>query len=392
VCQPRLWGFLLRRDQEQQPPMVLDDRLRQPHAGSRVLRTSTARPIEAQNPHESEIRFMNKLREIASKRGLLFGAAVSYEHLAKKKFARLRKLLAEQCSVLVSENDMKWDALHPEENRYSFAAADEFVAFAKGHRQRVRGHALCWHKQNPAWLARRLGAATSKEATRLLTEHIHRVAARYCGRVHSWDVVNEAISGRAQDGLRNSPFRDAIGPKYVELAFRAAAEADPKALLTYNDYGLERNERKREKVLAMLRSLVTKNVPVHALGLQSHLNATNRSASWDGLNIFLDRIESLGLQVFITELDVDDYAIPGSESERDNRVAEVYRDYLKNVLSHRAVRAVFTWGIDDRHSWLQESKHRPPRLDGKPKRPLLFNGNLKPKAAFHATCAAIRDR
>ena len=110
------------------------------------------------------------------------------------------------------------------------------------------------------------------------------------------------------------------------------------------------------------------------------------------MNIFLDRIENLGLQVFITELDVDDYAILGSERQRDKRVAEVYSDYLKNVLSHRAVRAVLTWGIDDRHSWLRKSKHKPSRLDKKQKRPLLFSGNLKPKAAFHATCAAIRDR
>src|SRR6266849_7894816 len=83
------------------------------------------------------------------------------------------------------------------------------------------------------------------------------------------------------------------------------------------------------------------------------------------MNIFLDRIENLGLQIFITELDVDDYAILGSERQRDKRVAEVYSDYLKNVLSHRAVRAVLTWGIDDRHSWLRKSKHKPSRLDKK---------------------------
>jgi endo-1,4-beta-xylanase len=325
------------------------------------------------------------LREVAQKRTVLFGAAVDSSDL---KPGTKSVLIARQCAILVSENDMKWDTIHPSDDCYDFSAADALFAFAKSHRLKVRGHTLCWHNQNPAWLRKKLRTASPKEARKVLEEHIHTVVSRYAGRVHSWDVVNEAISTRSgrRDKLRDSPWLSAIGPKYLEIAFRAAAEADPKSLLTYNDYGLEssRTEGKRRALLQLSAEMRAKGIPLHAVGLQSHLSATSRADSaWKGLDQFLDDIEGLGLQVYITELDVNDRNLSRSVADRDRVVAGVYAGYLGHVLAHRAIKAVLTWRLCDCDSWL--------RARGA-KRPLPFDSRSKPKVAFSAIWKAFADR
>lgn len=284
---------------------------------------------------------------------------------------------------------MKWQTIHPEPRRFDFLRGDALVDFASHNGQRIRGHNLCWHKQLPRWFA---AVATHRNAEMLLRDHIATVAGHYAGRIHSWDVVNEAVDvkdGRP-DGLRVSPWLQLIGTQYLEIAFRAAALADPHALLTYNDYGLEQDspdaEAKRTAVLRLLTSLKNKDVPLQALGLQSHLHAGPQPYSWDGLRRFLDKIQQLGLQVFVTELDVDDGRLPADIGARDGAVGELYRSYLKNVLQHPCVNAILTWGLTDRDTWLN-SFH--PRADGQPQRPLPFDARLEPKPAFAAMREAI---
>ncbi|PYT42409.1 MAG: hypothetical protein DMG47_16070 [Acidobacteria bacterium] len=130
-------------------------------------------------PVSLEAAEVARLREIAATRGLLFGAAVSDPQLKRPE---LVALLAEQCSILVAENQMKWRATHPEPNRYDFAAADSFMDFAASHHVPARGHNLCWHEHNPAWLE---ATATAENAVSLLRSHIQTVAGRYKGRIHS---------------------------------------------------------------------------------------------------------------------------------------------------------------------------------------------------------------
>lgn len=327
-----------------------------------------------------------RLRDIAAQRGLLAGPAVSYAQLERPEFDGA---LADEASIVVAENDMKWRRIHPDQDRYDFSRADALLAFATAHGQKLRGHNLCWHEYNPEWLGRN---ATKRNAADLLRGHIAAVAGHFRGQIHSWDVVNEAVAvedGR-EDGLRKSIWLELIGPDYLEVAFRAAAAADPNALLTYNDYDLEQDspghERKRQAVLQLLSSLRDRQAPIHALGIQSHLRAELTPAGWSGLHRFLDEVERLDLQVFVTELDVDDRALPADITERDGRVAELYRDYLTNALQHRSVKAVLTWGLTDRDSWLNSSKKR---SDGLPQRPLPFDADLKPKPAFFAMRDAI---
>ncbi|HMD07238.1 MAG TPA: endo-1,4-beta-xylanase [Candidatus Acidoferrum sp.] len=322
-----------------------------------------------------------KLRQIAHSKGLYFGTAVSDSQLKRPEFT---PLLFDQCSMLVAENQMKWRATHPEQDRFDFTQADFFMDFAESHHIPARGHNLCWHEHNPTWLD---SAITQQNAVSLLTTHIQAVVGRYKGRIHSWDVLNEAIdpTHKNPQGLRNSLWLQNIGEDYVELAFRTAAKADPAALLTYNDYDIETDapsqQAKREAVLAMLQRLIKKGVPIQALGVQSHLRTNEGTPTWTGLNKFLLEIEKLNLQVFVTELDVDDSFMPAGIPERDRQVAELYRSYLENILRPNSVKAVLTWCLSDRDSWLQKFR---PRKDGLPQRPLPLDAQLNPKPAFFA--------
>ena len=323
--------------------------------------------------------------------GLLYGCAVNMNALGAD--AAYAALIREQCRIVVAENAMKWGALRPSADGFNFDQTDALVAFAESNRMKIRGHNLVWHQSNPKWLE---ATATKENARDLLVTHIETVAGRYAGRMHSWDVVNEAIhveEGRP-DGLRNSLWLRLIGEEYIELAFKTAREADPQALLTYNEYGIEEEtragEQKRAAVIEMLRRMAARRVPVDAVGVQSHIAAGTTGVAYGaGLMRFIAAARELGLQVFITEMDVNDRALAADGPGRDAAVAAAYRQYLELVLGDPAVRLVLTWGITDRYTWLD---HEESRADGKPERPLLFDAAGKAKASFFAVRDAFDRR
>jgi endo-1,4-beta-xylanase len=256
----------------------------------------------------------------------------------------------------------------------------------------VRGHNLCWHEQLPLWFA---AVANKENARSLLTQHIQTVAGRYAGRVHSWDVVNEAVhvpDGHS-DGLRNSPWLDLIGPEYIELAFITAAKADPQAKLTYNDYDIELDTEeqaaKRGQVLMLIRRLHARGIPIQAVGIQSHLQATGPRPG-AGVVSLIREAAKMGLEVYISEMDVNSHALPGSADLQDAAVADVYKQYLDLVLPEPNVKAVLTWGITDAHTWLNQSKQpwavRPDRAR---QRPLPFDDNYAPTPTFFAIRGAL---
>jgi endo-1,4-beta-xylanase len=327
------------------------------------------------------------LKAHASARGLLTGCAVSAKLFREDK--AFRKVLAEQYSIVVPENCLKWNMLRPTAETYSFVDADSLVAFAEAHTMKVRGHNFVWHEALPGWFA---GTVNKDNAQKFLVDHIQTVGGRYKGKIHSWDVVNEAIwipDGRP-DGLRSSsPWFQMLGPGYIDLAFRTAREADPTVLLTYNDYGIEYDNenqgKKRAAVLALLRRMKVDKVPLDALGIQSHIHAISKDGFSRGVRELIDGARALGLQVLITELDVNDDSVAASDlAERDKIVADVYRSYLTAALEGREVKAVLTWGTSDRNTWLNNGtkfrKQHPERLQ----RPLPFDPDYAPARAFFA--------
>ena len=329
----------------------------------------------------------NSLGAHAAAHGSLYGCAVDVHAL--KTDPAYAVLIREQCGIVVAENEMKWAALRPTAETFRFDDADALVAFAEANRMKIRGHNLAWHRGNPKWFDTEL---TATNARKVLVTHIQTVMHRYAGRMHSWDVVNEAIDVKNgwPDGLRDTVWLRLAGEGYLELAFRAAREADPKALLTYNEYGIEaessESEQKRTATLGLLRRMLDHKVPLDALGVQSHIAAASPKGPTygAGLTRFLSSVRALGLQVFITEMEVNDRALAVDIPQRDAAVAAAYKQYLDIVLADPAVRAVLTWGITNRHTWLNGEDSR---ADGQPERPLPFDSD------YHATQAfiAIRD-
>jgi endo-1,4-beta-xylanase len=327
---------------------------------------------------------------------LLYGAAVNPALLDVDGVASgsttdgYTQLVEQQTNILVAENAMKWAALRPTAQSFDFAQADRLMRFAALTGDRVRGHNLCWHEALPAWFA---ATANKDNARKLLVEHIQTVAGRYRGRIHSWDVVNEAVNpkdGRA-DGLRNSPWLELVGPDYIEVAFQTAALADPGAKLTYNEYDIELDTpeqmEKRGQVMVLLRRLKARGIPIQAVGVQSHLKADGAQPG-AGLVEFVRQAGKMGLEVFVTEMDVNTRGVEGGPEAQDAAVAQVYRNYLGMMLAEPNVPVALTWGITSAHSWLNESKQPwAKRPDGARQRPLPFDDDLRPTPAF----AAIRE-
>jgi endo-1,4-beta-xylanase len=316
-------------------------------ATQRIWASQTAQPAAA-----ADVTGAASLRAHADAHGLLVGCAVVPEKLTGEP--EYASLVASQSSILVPENAMKWPAVHPAPDKFNFTGADTIVAFAAAHGQKVRGHNLCWHEALPGWFA---GAVTKENARQILTEHIRTVAGHFAGKLHSWDVVNEAIDPKSglPGGLRKSPWLDLAGPDYIDLAFRTAREADSRALLTYNDYGIETDATdeiaKREAVLGLVRGMKQRGVPIDAVGVQSHLKTQN-PVPGKGLRDFVRELRRMDLRVFITELDVDEKKLEGSDEERDAAIARVYRGYVTRMVAEPNVDAVLTWGITDRYTWL----------------------------------------
>ncbi len=338
---------------------------------------------------EENVSGPRSLRAHAQAHGLLVGCAVVPEKLADE--TPYANTVAQQANLLVAENAMKWRALRPAPDKYNFAPADAILAFANAHDQGLRGHNLCWHEALPDWFQT---TVTHENARQILTTHIQHVAGHFAGKLHSWDVVNEAIDvkdGRP-DGLRKSPWLDLVGPDYVEIAFRTAHKADAKVLLTYNDYGIEldtpEQEQKRAQVLALVKRLKSRHVPIHAVGIQSHLTA-GEGIPGAGLREFIRELRAMDMQVFITELDVSDHKLTGSAAERDDAVAKLYGDYLSLVLAEPNVKAVLTWGITDKYTWLNH-QHR--RSDGLQQRCLPFDVEYQPTPVFFAMRDALDAR
>ncbi len=329
------------------------------------------------------------IREAARSRGLLAGCAVNLHALQTD--TAYAQLVKEQANIVVAENAMKFGPIHPAQNQFAFEAADYLFGFAQDHGMQVRGHNFVWHRQLPAWFE---SYATPGNAASILVNHIETVGGRYAGRVQSWDVVNEAIhvEDGKPGGLRNSPWYQLLGPGYIDLAFRTARQVDPHALLCYNDYGLESeaagDANKRSAVLKLLRGMRERGVPLDAVGIQSHISAGDNARYGQGLTDFMREIQAMGLQILLTEMDVNDRALGADTQTRDKTVGAAYYHFLKLALANPAVTAILTWGITDKYSWLDGEDSRPDKL---PERALPFDADLKPKLAYIAEVQALRN-
>ncbi|MDX1932690.1 MAG: endo-1,4-beta-xylanase [Capsulimonadales bacterium] len=314
-------------------------------------------------------------------------------------------------SAITPENALKPDAVQPSEGRFTFEQGDRLVEIAAKTGATAVGHCLVWHQQTPRWFFEGANGQplTREVALARLRKHISTVVGRYKGKIKEWDVVNEAI----QDGpgtLRPSPWLKAIGEDYIAEAFRAAHEADPEALLIYNDYNIEL-PYKRPKTIEFLKSLLAKKVPIHAVGIQCHWRMENPPIA--ETEAAIREYAALGLKVMITELDIgvlptkyqgaDISTVENMTAEQEavlnpytkglpeavaRQQAERYRQAFEMFLRHRdKIGRVTFWGSRDSQSWLNNFPIR-----GRTDYPLLFDRAGQPKPAFSAIVEAVSNR
>jgi endo-1,4-beta-xylanase len=327
------------------------------------------------------------LRQRAAARGLFYGCAAGSYQLNDADF---RQALAREANMLVPEYELKREIVEPRPGQFDYSGADALATFADAHGMKMRGHTLVWYAANPPWLEAKVLAAPDDE---ILTDYVARLVGRYRGRIHSWDVVNEAIlpgDGRA-DGLRDCLWLKRFGPAYIDLAYRTAKQADPEALLVYNDWGCEGgeawNDRFRGATLKFLAGALARKVPVEALGLQGHLNAFGPGVDQKKLRAFLGEVRAMGLRILVTEHDVDDSGGPSDIDVRDRAVAEASAHFLDVVLDNDATLAVLTWGLTDRY--LKSPGGLRATLSGYTPRKLPLDAGLKRKAMWSAIARAF---
>jgi endo-1,4-beta-xylanase len=345
------------------------------------------------------------LREALRSCGILVGTAVRPSQLSEAAYA---STLAREFNMVEPEDVLKWEVVHPAPEVFDFSQGDQVVDFAMRHGMKVRGHTLVWHRQNPKWLTE--GKYASPELSEILEKHIKTVVEHYRGKIFAWDVVNEAFDELRPGELRSTIWRDQPGialeasnePRvsskadraeladrspqkpcsYIERCFRWAHEADPQALLFYNDAEAEAVNPKSDAIYAMVRDFRQRGVPIDGVGLQMHVAHLHADIASISENI--RRLTLLGIQVHITEMDV---ALPvdalGNARPEDlRRQADIFRDIVSACLAYPRCTAIQTWGFTDKYSWIGSHSKK---TEGAA---LLFDREYRTKPAYEA----VRNR
>jgi endo-1,4-beta-xylanase len=287
------------------------------------------------------------LKQLAAYTGVAVGAQAMRSQL--RSDPSLAGFIAQNFNVLTPGIELKWERVHPSLNTYFFDDGDWMVNFAQSHGMQVHGHNLCWNNFNPAWMAKTI---TKANAERILTDHITKVVSHYRGRVASWDVVNEPVRSQQgrPDGLSTGLWMDVLGPQYIDIAFSAARAADSDAKLIMNLDAIEqdtgREPDNRQHALTLIKGMQSRKIPIDGIGSESHLDG-NTSVKSQGALQFYRAIQSLGLSVSLSELDINDTSESGDPGSRKTRNGNVYATFIDWVGSSVPLSRISFWTISD---------------------------------------------
>ncbi len=303
---------------------------------------------------------------------------VALDMMELNSSAEYQTIATEQFNSITPENIFKAESIHPERGFYNWLETDSLMSYCERTQKRVHGHTLIWHVQLPEWIRSFQGTKADWELH--MKEHIQTIMTRYKGKIAGWDVVNEAFN---EDGtLRNSIWRQHIGDSYIEKAYRFAREADPNALLFYNDYNLEVSPTKRAAVITYFNNLRLRGVKIDGIGLQMHISIVHPGSS-EIASALMD-VSANEYKVHISELDISVNPLGKNITattellgEQANLMGAILLHYRQLPLKHRY--GITFWGVSDRNSWIRSTYNR---IDY----PLLFDDNYQPKPMY---CKAI---
>lgn len=281
-------------------------------------------------------------RSLADKAGVTFGLAVQAGDVLDPA---VKKFIVSNFNLIVPENTLKWQHIRPTKTFWNWSDMDALVAFAAENKIAVKGHTFVWHQQNPPYVS---GLKTREEAVALLTDQITTIMTRYKGKIREYDVANEVLN---EDGtMRDTVWLRAIGPDYLDIAFKAARAADPGATLVLNDYNNEyAGTAKADAFYELAKSLKARGVPLDAVGLQLHLMA-DFPLNVGALKETVARFKELGMPVAFTEVDVRVKLPVTPEKEAAQRA--IYEGLVDIAKNEDGAGAFVLWGYTDKKSWI----------------------------------------
>ncbi|HLQ70440.1 MAG TPA: endo-1,4-beta-xylanase [Bacillota bacterium] len=346
-------------------------------------------------------QIQNKSEEVIFKEAYAdyfhIGTALNLEQIWQRD-AEAAKIVKQHFNSIVAENCMKSKFIQPREGEFYFDDADRFVEFGEKNDMHIVGHTLIWHSQAPDWFfTDKEGNDVSRDVLiERMRNHIHTIVSRYKGRVHGWDVVNEAILDNGE--YRKSKFYEIIGEDFIPLAFQFAQEADPEAELYYNDYSTA-IQAKRKKIIQIVKKMLDTGHQVDAIGMQQHNGLSHPSLAEVEKTII--GFASLGVKVMVTEMDISvlpyakvdagaeltDTALynktldpyqEGLPEEKMEELGDRYVDFFSLYVKHQdKISRVTLWGVGDGDSWKNDWP-----IEGRTDYPLLFDRNYYPKPFF----------
>lgn len=326
------------------------------------------------------------IRDLAKERGRFIGTILNSEWFNDAIEPEFEEIHKTQFNVVVAENEMKFDATEPSENKFNYTKGDKMVEYAQANGLRVRGHALAWHSQVASWVSNYSGQ--KEKLLSVLKNHIDSVVGHWKGKVAEWDVVNEAVNDEYDAGWRstNSVWYEGIGPEFLDSAFVWAHAADPDAELCYNDYSLEWGLREKSKasfVVEQVKRWKENGIPITCVGTQTHIEISHETTP-QNVRALAKALAELGVTLNITELDIgfpkgsadqlgaDDYAKQG----------HLYRQFMDVFLEEPNMGEFVIWGLTDAHSWLDDQQGKTQGL--------LYDKQYKPKPAFDSIMVSIK--
>jgi endo-1,4-beta-xylanase len=318
------------------------------------------------------------LKQAAACNNKLIGAAISQGSLSTSGYANA----AGEFNYFTPENEMKWDTIESSQNNFNYGPGDAIVNFATQRSAKVKGHTLVWHSQLPGWVS------SAADVKTVMINHITSVMNHYKGKLHAWDVVNEAVdvddkkTGMGNARLRESVFKTKIGTDYIDLAFQTARKVDPSAKLFYNDYSTEGMNDKSDYVYKMVKDMKARGIPIDGVGIQTHIGTPNDSPTAAEVKENINRLAALGLEIQISELDVN-----GCDGITDAAMATIYHDLVAACVQQPLCTAITVWGINDGRSWLNSFSEA--GCNGQSARALLFTDSYQKKATYTAVVNAL---
>lgn len=353
------------------------------------LASTVAHPLTAA-AREAALEWTVGLKDHAARAGIIYGASIANDNW---QLPECRALYGHEARIITTDLSLKFAILRPSRDQFNFGSADDIVSWALANGKLVRGHTLIWNEYNGDWVNR----CSAHEVERIFDEHIERVVSRYAGRIQTWDVINEPFwpDHGEPGGYRRGPWYNALGPGYIARALRRVHAIDPGVKLCINeahcDYENSWGKAIRPALARLIGDLRQAGVPLDSVGVQCHLRPA-WPHDYDSFAAYIGQLAGNGVDLHISEFDIDDTGFPDATGQRDGMLADYAAAFLKRVLAVPAVTMLINWELIDKDSfYVHAALEKNPHARRLP-RPLPFDNTMQRKPLWSAMAAAFDAR